>query len=120
MGRKLHTDFLAVALDAMDRLVEQNDDALEAAGDEIAGLLAADGRLLLFGCGHSGLVAQDAYYRAGGLRQARALFAPRVGLDRVPVEETSRDEKAEGWIVEALAAEEIGRRDVLIVIGPAA
>jgi uncharacterized phosphosugar-binding protein len=113
---KHYADFLGRALFQLDGLLEKNGDTIERAASEIAGHLAAGGRFLLFGCGHSGLVAQDAFYRAGGLRQAQVIFHPRLTLDHEPVAATSEHEKEEGWIVEALGGLDFGRNDALLVI----
>ena len=108
--------FLRASLEQLGRLEARNAEALAAAAELGAERLLRGGRYLLFGCGHSGLVAQDAYYRAGGLRAARALFAPPVLLDHDPVAETSAHEKEEGWIVESLKDFALGPDDLLVVI----
>lgn len=49
---------------------------------EVAGLMAGvvrrDGRIFIFGTGHSHMLAEEAYFRAGGLAAAVPIFVPQV------------------------------------------
>lgn len=108
--------YFAAALALVDELEEENEVALDDAAIEIGSRLCARGRLILFGCGHSGLAAQDLYYRAGGLMDAEFLFDERVTLDHQPVEETSVFEKEAGWAAERIKALELGEGDSVIVV----
>lgn len=58
-----YTRVLTAQLDAL----RSQEDALHAAAEAVAGTLAADGLLHVFGTGHSHLLAEELFYRAGGL-----------------------------------------------------
>lgn len=107
--------FFAGALEAAARIEEINADAILVAAREAAARIARGGRLKVFGCGHSALVCQDVFYRAGGLKDVEWLHADRIRLDHAPVEETSTHEKTEGWIAAELA-ERLEPADVVIVV----
>lgn len=113
---KKRAKLFEATLAILDGLELENGDRIDEAGVQIGSRLARGGRFLLFGCGHSGLAVQDVYYRAGGLKDARVIFVDELMLDRVPVEDTSRDEKRAGWIEERLLPLEIAERDALLVV----
>lgn len=107
--------YLREAVQAIARLEDVNRESLAAAAAEAAQRVAAGGTIRAFGCGHSGLVCQDIYYRAGGLEEVDWLHAERVRLDHAPVEETSVHEKTEGWIAEEVGTH-LHENDVVIVV----
>ncbi|MCZ8541446.1 sugar isomerase domain-containing protein [Psychrobacillus psychrodurans] len=51
----------------LEKVAEQENENIENASKLIAERIKKGGILQLFGCGHSHLLAQEAYYRAGGL-----------------------------------------------------
>lgn len=51
----------------LEHVAEQENENIENASKLIAERIKKGGVLQLFGCGHSHLLAQEAYYRAGGL-----------------------------------------------------
>ena len=112
----LHHRYLEIATDVVGRLAERNADAIGSAAETIADRMARGGRIFTFGAGHSGLVAQDVYYRAGGMKELRCLFDARLTLDFKPVAETSVAEKTEGLLDERLADLHFGAADTVVVI----
>ncbi len=108
--------FLQAAQQQCAEVAAQNLPTVAAAALEMSGKLGANGRLFGFGCGHSGLVSQDAYYRAGGLRGFTHIFCPPVGLDMEPVAQSSVEEKRSGWVETHLEARDISANDVVVVI----
>ncbi len=101
---------------AVRRIVEQieQEQILEAARI-VADCLAASGIVHVFGTGHSSLLAQEAFYRAGGLVAVNAILDPRLGFERGVVEssEFERSTEAAG---ELAAAAGFSARDAGIVI----
>lgn len=111
------TGFFGQAMETMGRLLEANQDSLAISVAEAGNRLASGGRIMTFGAGHSGLVAQDVYYRAGGLKTTECLFEDQLMLDFDPVAQTSVAEKTEGLLDQAIrSAALFGENDVLVVI----
>ncbi len=109
--------FFGDATEILGRLLDVNADTLALAIPETGTRLMNGGRFLTFGAGHSGLVAQDVYYRAGGLKGLECLFEDRLMLDFEPVAQTSVAEKTEGLLDAALQTPGlIGEEDILLVI----
>lgn len=72
-------------------------------------------KLYAVGCGHAGLLAQELFYRSGGLVVLNPLFAPGLQLEVSPVTLTSDIERMEGYGATIIDRKEIGDGDVLIV-----
>ena len=62
--------YFSTALDLLQTLARESAPAMRRAASAIADAIAADKDLLLFGSGHSALIARDAAGRAGGLMPA--------------------------------------------------
>ena len=54
--------------------------AFDAARDAVANALAADHLVYVAGSGHSHLLAEEAFYRAGGIAPAQAILDPDLML----------------------------------------
>ena len=53
--------------------------------------------IYIFGASHAGILAEEMYYRAGGMMTINAIFGREVMLDRKPVTFTSQMERLEGY-----------------------
>src|SRR5699024_398361 len=53
--------------------------------------------LFIFGTGHAGLLAQELYFRAGGLMTVTPIFGESLSLDVSPVTHTSKMERLVGY-----------------------
>ena len=88
---------------------------IHTAANWIVDATLAHKKLWAVGCGHAGLLAQELFYRSGGLVVMNPLFAPGLQLDVSPVTLTSDIERIEGYGVKIIDRKEIGDGDVLIV-----
>ena len=50
----------------LSTIFAQETDKIEQAGNILAETLKKDGLLYVFGCGHSHMLAEELFYRAGG------------------------------------------------------
>jgi uncharacterized phosphosugar-binding protein len=66
--------------DILARAEETQSEALRKAARLIADSLTADGILHVFGTGHSHMMAEEAFLRAGGLAQVNAILDPGLML----------------------------------------
>jgi len=76
---------------------------ISKAGTILAEALARGGIIHTFGTGHSGLLAQEVFYRAGGLVAVNPILDPRLGFERGALESTAFERSAE-------AADELARQ----------
>lgn len=88
---------------------------IEAAADWLAESLSAGGSLFLAGTGHSRLVAEEAYHRAGGLVAVRPVYDPSSslahGADRATLIERLHD-----YGTAIIATSGLSATDLLVVI----
>lgn len=73
------------------------------------------GKLFIFGCSHAGILAQEAFYRTGGLVTANPIMAKGLTLETVPVTDTTVLERKPEYAREILDSTPIGKGDLLII-----
>lgn len=71
--------------------------------------------IYIFGASHAGILAQEAFYRAGGLMPITPIFAREVLVDREPITFTSKMERCEGYGTAVASIYDFKKDDVLIV-----
>jgi uncharacterized phosphosugar-binding protein len=102
----------------LDELLDRQRDRMEAAADLVANAIMNDGVVHTFGTGHSSIVAQEAFMRAGGLFPVNAILDERVVLSGGSLMSAAM-ERHEGLAAEILAAHDIHPSDAGIVISNA-
>ena len=71
--------------------------------------------IYIFGASHAGILAEEMYYRAGGLMLINPIFGSEIMLNRAPVTVTSRMEQLEGYGAVLAEGVDFHAGDVLIV-----
>lgn len=108
-------EYLRAARDVVERIASGQGEPIAAAGRLVANAIAAGGVLHVFGCGHSHLIAAEAFYRAGGLAAVNPVIDPRLAFMYGALEST-RAERRPGYAREILARERVEPRDVAAVV----
>ncbi|MBI4559461.1 MAG: SIS domain-containing protein [Candidatus Hydrogenedentes bacterium] len=80
--------FFAHARELLRHVEESQADAIRRAADLIAESLISGGVWHIFGTGHSHFIAEEAYYRAGGLVPVNAILFPPLMQHEGPVTST--------------------------------
>ena len=115
----MEKDYAAQYLCEVQRILTQvaqtQNAAIHTAATWLTDAALAGHRLWAVGCGHAGLLAQELFYRSGGLVVLNPLFAPGLQLNVSPVTLTSDIERMEGYGRTLIARKQIGDGDVLIV-----
>ncbi len=88
---------------------------IDSAAEIAARSMTANGVIHIFGTGHSSLIAQEAFMRAGGLLPINAMLDDRILLSGGALN-SSVMEKQEGLAAEILAAHDVRPSDAGIVI----
>jgi uncharacterized phosphosugar-binding protein len=115
--RKLAGQFLDAAIGLLERVRDEEGEAVEAAGVLLADTVTSGGRLFAFGAGHSSLAAQDVVYRAGGLALMNLLAVPGVvGVDVMPATLGSALERVDGLAGAVLDSSPVRAGDALVII----
>lgn len=71
--------------------------------------------IYIFGASHAGILAEEMYYRAGGMMTINAIFGREVMLDRSPITFTSQMERLEGYGTALASTVKFKKEDVLIL-----
>ncbi len=82
----------------------------------IADIIEEGGALYIFGSSHAGIMAQELFYRAGGLMLVNPIFAPNLMLNVKPVTMTSDMEKLPGYGNIILKNSGITPKDIIIIV----
>jgi uncharacterized phosphosugar-binding protein len=89
--------------------------AISAAGAMVAETLQQSGIIHTFGTGHSHMIAEEAFFRAGGLVPVNAILDGRLSFLDGALEST-RAEREEGYARSLIERERISAGDVAIII----
>lgn len=94
---------------------EDERENIEAAIDLITNANIRKNSIYIFGASHAGILAEEMYYRAGGMITINAIFGREVMLDRKPITFTSKMERLEGYGTALASTVRFHSNDVLIL-----
>ena len=98
----------------LDQIFTQEAEKIEQAGAMLAQALEQDGLLYVFGCGHSHMLAEELFYRAGGLAPVYPIFETAAMLHEGAAK-SSQVERMSGYAQHVIGRYPIGPKDVLLV-----
>lgn len=102
----------------LERLLEQvrseSVDSLEKAAQAVAGCIAQGGLVHVFGTGHSHMLAEELFYRAGGLGNINPILEADLML-HLSASKSTEFERTSGLASQILEKQKIGRADVFIL-----
>ena len=99
----------------LERIKLEQASAITVAGRLVADSLIADGVIHTFGTGHSHLIADEAFFRAGGIAAINPILDERLIFLKGAIEST-RAERVPGFAQSLLDKEQVGPPDVAILI----
>ena len=99
----------------VDTVMATQAEAIEMAAKLVAQSLAQDGMLYVFGCGHSHLIGEDLFYRAGGTAAVCAMLDSDLML-HAGAAKSSVYEKMTGLAQPIFERYGLTGRDVLLVV----
>ena len=98
-----------------NRIKETQMTAIDEAAKKIAEAIAGGHAVYIFGASHAGILAQEMFYRTGGLAVINPILPAEFMLNTRPVDQTSAMEKLEGYPTVILNHTAIQEGDVLIL-----
>lgn len=108
-------DYFAAASRLLARIASEQREPIMRAGREVAATIAGGGVLHVFGSGHSHLIAEEAFFRAGGLAAVNPIVDERLAFQHGALEST-RAEHRPGYAREILAREALHAGEAAIVV----
>jgi len=88
---------------------------MDLLADKMAEAIRARKNIYAFGCSHAGILAEELFYRTGGLAVINPILPPGLTLTVRPVAMTSQIERLEGYGELIVREAGIAKGDVLIV-----
>ncbi len=107
-------DYLESVIALLQQVRASEQEAIERAAQVIASAIQADHLVYVFGPTHAGILAQELFYRAGGLVPVNPILPPGLTTDVRPVTLTSQFERLPGFGAHVIAQTPIQAGDVLI------
>ena len=97
------------------KVMEEELEAIEQAANLVVKSFQKQGNFYLFGTGHSHLIAEEVYARAGGLANVKAILPTEIMLHERPLKSTMI-ERLSGYAAGLLTLYDLNEKDTLLVI----
>ena len=108
-------DYIKTVTETIDRAWNTQQEQLTAAKALIAQAIEAKKNVFVFGCSHAGILAEEVFYRTGGLAVINPIFFPGFMLNTRPITMTSSLERVPGLGKIILKQNHVGEGDVLLL-----
>jgi uncharacterized phosphosugar-binding protein len=102
-------------LEIQGAVIEHELSKIEQTGQLFADTIIRGGQLWAFGASHAGIVAEEMFYRTGGLALMNPLLSPTLMLNTRPATLTSRMERIEGFGTALVDSSAMREGDVILV-----
>ena len=81
----------------LQRAIETQEPVLRQAAEMVADAIQDDKLIYVFGAGHAGILAEESFYRAGGLVPVVPIFAPGLTCQTHPITLGTQTERRSGY-----------------------
>lgn len=108
-------DYISIVNETITKAWDSQKDKIATAVDAIAGAIARKSNVFIFGCSHAGIIAEEVFYRTGGLAILNPIFFPGFMLNTRPITMTSQLERLPGLGKIILQENHVKEGDVLII-----
>jgi len=107
--------YFEAMLPILNRAIETQSEVICRVADVMADTIAAGHLIYVFGATHAGMIAEEMFYRAGGLVPVVPIFGPGITTNVHPATLTSQMERLTGYAALLLDASGITADDLLLV-----
>ena len=107
--------YIRIVNETIDRAFSTQRTVLEQTSALIAKAIEQKKNVFVFGCSHAGILAEEVFYRTGGLAVINPIFFPGFMLNTRPITMTSSLERVAGLGKTILEKNHVGEGDVLIL-----
>lgn len=111
----LYQEYFAQVEHVLTKVIKTQGEKIQRAAEVVAGSLEKDGMLYVFGCGHSHIVGEDLFYRAGGTGPVCAMLDSDLMLHNGAVK-SSCYERMSGLAKPIFERYCITQKDVLLLV----
>lgn len=99
----------------LKQVEETQAEAMDLLAEKLAEAIRTRHNIYVFGCSHAGILAEELFYRTGGLAVINPILAPGLTLGVRPVTMTSQIERIDGYGRTIIQSAGVAEGDVLIV-----
>lgn len=107
--------YMKVVTDTIDRAWNTQTEVIDQVTTLIADAIQRKSNVYVFGCSHAGILAEEVFYRTGGLVTVNPIFFPGFMLNTRPITMTSKLERLPGLGKIILDENKLKADDVLIL-----
>jgi uncharacterized phosphosugar-binding protein len=111
----LALDYYKGISEGIEKIKDTQMESIVKAAEEIAARLEKGGILYVFGTGHSHVLAEEVYARAGGLIQAKAIVPHELTVD-LDMQKSTLMERTDGLAEVVFATNKIRSCDALVIV----
>lgn len=109
------SDYFKRVQERLELLEKQEGPVMLLAAEKVAEAIQAGGIVQLFGCGHSHILTEEVFYRAGGLVPVKPIFVEPLMLHEGAVQ-SSQLERKNDYAAEFLQEQDFRPGDVVFVV----
>ena len=108
-------DYINTVTECIDRAWSSQEAEISSVSRLIFETVKAKKNLFVFGCSHAGILAEEVFYRTGGLAIINPIMHPGFMLNTRPITKTSELERVSGIGASLVADNRISAGDLLII-----
>lgn len=101
--------------EVLEKVMADEEETIQRAAELLSHSILAGGRFFVFGTGHSHIIAEELYVRAGGIALVEAILPPEIMLHEMPTKSTAI-ERLGGYATSILNLYKVSEKDTLMVI----
>lgn len=107
--------YIDIVQETIRRAWYEQKEVIERASTAIREALMSRHSVFIFGCSHAGILAEEVFYRTGGMAVINPIFFPGFMLNTRPITMTSQLERLNGLGKILLEQNHVSEGDVLII-----
>jgi len=108
-------NYIKIVTETIEKAWETQKDAILKSAELVADAIEKKNNVFVFGCSHAGILAEEVFYRTGGLAVVNPIFFPGFMLNTRPITMTSSLERISGLGKTILDKNNVKSDDVLIL-----
>lgn len=112
MNGKKYTD---IVVETIQKAYDSQAETILSVARLMADTIESKRNIFVFGCSHAGILAQEVFYRTGGLAVINPIFFSGFSLDTKPITMTSALERISGLGITILKQNHVQKGDLLII-----
>ena len=108
-------NYITILQDTIQKAWDEQKDIIGEAAEAVKTALTEKHSVFIFGCSHAGILAEEVFYRTGGLAVINPIFFPGFMLNTRPITMTSQLERLDGLGKILVKENRLKKGDVLII-----